>query len=269
MAKRRRKTAVNAENLTSDDSSDRETVEGVDEGLPDLDIAPALALIVETVDPGDVGAFVVAAEEEEVLGVLELVAHQKQNSLKGLLSAINVVAEEQVVGVWREAAHLEHANQVGVLAVDIADNLDGRIQFQERRLGKEQLPSAVANSYNFGILEADTLGDLPSVGGIQQSLNEVIQINVLDVAHGNTRGQLLILRVLLGRVVNRVDGVLALHEDGLAGLLVGVGSATTRGRLVGNVVDFSTFLGCADVVAARGRTVNRRRGRLGFTGWGR
>ena len=134
VAKSRRKTAVNAEDLASNNSSDRETVECIHESLPDLDIAPALALIVETVDPGNVGAFVVAAEQEEVLGVLELVAHQKQDGLERLLSTINIVAKEEVVGVRREAAHLEHANQVSILAVDIADNLDGRIQFQEGRL---------------------------------------------------------------------------------------------------------------------------------------
>jgi hypothetical protein len=64
---------------------------------------------------GHVGALMVAAEEEEVLGELDLVAKQEQDCLKGLLSPVDIVAEEEIVGLRREAAHLEHADEIGVL----------------------------------------------------------------------------------------------------------------------------------------------------------
>lgn len=73
----RGKTAVDTEDFPSNDGSDGETVEGVNEGLPDLDVATALTLIIEPIHTGDVGAFVVASQEEEVLWVLELIAKKK------------------------------------------------------------------------------------------------------------------------------------------------------------------------------------------------
>lgn len=65
----------------------------------------------------------VAAQDEEVFRVLDLVREQKANSLQGLLATINVVTEEQVVGFRRETAVLKKSQQVIVLPVYIAANL--------------------------------------------------------------------------------------------------------------------------------------------------
>jgi hypothetical protein len=64
---------VHAEDLLCHNSRDREGIECIHKGLPDLDIASSLAFVIETVYARDVGTLVVAAEEEEVLGELELV----------------------------------------------------------------------------------------------------------------------------------------------------------------------------------------------------
>lgn len=62
----------------------------------------------------------IASEDEEVLRILDLVCKEQADSLQTLLSTINVVAEEQVIGSRREAAILEEAKEVVVLTVDIA-----------------------------------------------------------------------------------------------------------------------------------------------------
>lgn len=49
----------------------------------------------------------ISPKEEEVLGVLDLVAQQEQYCLETLLSSVDVVSQEEVVGGRREAAHLE------------------------------------------------------------------------------------------------------------------------------------------------------------------
>ena len=72
-----RQPTVNAENLLRNNSCNGECVECIHESLPDFDIASPFAFIVEAVYTCNVGAFVVAAEEEEVLGELELVAEQE------------------------------------------------------------------------------------------------------------------------------------------------------------------------------------------------
>lgn len=61
----------------------------------------------------------VAAQDEEVLRVLDLVREEEADGLERLLAPVDVVAEEEVVGFGREAAVLEQAQEVVVLAVDV------------------------------------------------------------------------------------------------------------------------------------------------------
>lgn len=61
----------------------------------------------------------VAPEQEEVLGVFDLVRQQQADGLQRLLPSVHVVAKEQVVGLWREAAVLKEPQQVCVLSVDV------------------------------------------------------------------------------------------------------------------------------------------------------
>ena len=119
----RAQAAVHREDLLIDDRRDGQAVEAIRKSLPQLDVVPPLALVVEAVDTIDAGALVVAAEDEEVLRVLDLVGEQQADGLEGLLAAVDVVAEEQVVGFGREAAVLEEAEQVVVLPVNVTADL--------------------------------------------------------------------------------------------------------------------------------------------------
>ena len=76
-------------------------------------------LVVEPVDAVDARAFVVASQQEEVLGVFDFVREQQTDRLKRLLPTIDVVAEKQVVGVGRKAAIFKKTQQVVVLPVDV------------------------------------------------------------------------------------------------------------------------------------------------------
>jgi len=67
---------MHTENFLVNDSSDGETVEAVSESLPQLDVVPSLALIVETVDSVNWGALVVSSEQEEILWVLDFVSKE-------------------------------------------------------------------------------------------------------------------------------------------------------------------------------------------------
>lgn len=114
---------MHGEDLLVDDSGDGKTVETVGEGLPQLNVVTALALVVEAVDSVDGGTLVVATEDEEVLGVLDLVGQEQANGLEGLLTSVDVVTEEKVVGLWREAAVFEETEQIVVLTVDVTADL--------------------------------------------------------------------------------------------------------------------------------------------------
>lgn len=121
---------VHAEDLFVDDSRHREAVEAVDEGLPQLNVIPSLALIVEAVDTVDGRTLVIATKDEKVLrvpeiakiinaiialrtqknrktevievDVLDFVRQEKADGLHALLPAVHVVPEEEVVRLWRE-----------------------------------------------------------------------------------------------------------------------------------------------------------------------
>lgn len=71
----------------------------------------------------------VAAQHEEVLGVLDLVGQQQHDGLQGVLPPVDVIAQEQVVGLGWEAPVLEDLDEVGELAVDVSDDFDGRLEF--------------------------------------------------------------------------------------------------------------------------------------------
>jgi hypothetical protein len=114
---------VHGENLLIDDGGNGETVEAVGESLPELDVVTALALIIETIDTIDRGALVVATQNEEVFGILDLVSEQKADSLERLLATVDVVTQEEVVGLGRETAIFEETQEIVVLTVDVTANL--------------------------------------------------------------------------------------------------------------------------------------------------
>lgn len=118
---------MHGKDLLVNDGGNGEAVEAVGESLPELDVVSALALIVETVDTVDRGTLVVSTQNEEVLGVLDLVCKEEADGLERLLATVDVVTEEEVVGLRRETAIFEETQEVIVLAVDIAANLARRM----------------------------------------------------------------------------------------------------------------------------------------------
>ena len=111
---------MHAQDLVVDQGSYRQAVEAVGEDFPQLDTVAALALVIEAVNAIDRGALVVAAQQEKVLWVLYFVGQKEADCLERLLSSINVVTQEQIVGVWREPTVLKETEQVVVLSMYIA-----------------------------------------------------------------------------------------------------------------------------------------------------
>lgn len=79
----------------------------------------APTLIVEAVDAVDAGTLVVAPQQEEVLGVLDLVGQEEADGLQRLLAPVHVVTQEQVIALGGEASVLKKPQQVVVLPVDV------------------------------------------------------------------------------------------------------------------------------------------------------
>src|SRR5947209_19062443 len=101
---------MHTEDLASYNGSNWQGVKGVDECFPNFDVASAFAFIVKTIDPRDVRAFMVASQDEEVLGIFKFVTQKQQYRLQALLAAIHIVPQEQEVACWWKAAHFEETD---------------------------------------------------------------------------------------------------------------------------------------------------------------
>ena len=110
---------MHAQNLIVDQSSNWHTVKNILKLLPQTNGIPIFALVVETVDSVNLAALVVSSEQEEVLLELDLVGEEQDDRLQRVLSAVHVVAQEQVVRLRWEPAVLEQPQQVRELAVRI------------------------------------------------------------------------------------------------------------------------------------------------------
>ena len=115
---------MHSEDLLVNDGRNRQAVEAVGKGLPQPDVISPLAFVVEAVDAVDASTLVVATKKKEVLGVLNLIGEEEADSLEGLLTAVDIIAKEEVVGFWGKAAVLEQAEEVVVLAMDVAADLE-------------------------------------------------------------------------------------------------------------------------------------------------
>jgi hypothetical protein len=64
---------VHCEDLLVDDCCDRQAVEAISERLPQLDIIPSFAFVIEAINAVNGRAFVVAAQYEEIFRIFDLV----------------------------------------------------------------------------------------------------------------------------------------------------------------------------------------------------
>lgn len=185
---------------------DGEAVEYVDKGLPDFDVTPPFTLVVESVHWGrggrgaesarnrlsshpqgrtgpltssNVGTLVITPKHEEVFGVLDLVAQQQEDRFQTLFPAIDVVPQKQIIRTRWEPTHLKQANQVGVLPMDVADDLDGGRQLDQGRLREEDLARSLADGRHFRVLETNRLRDLARVARVEESPNHVVDVERL------------------------------------------------------------------------------------------
>lgn len=70
----------------------------------------------------------VATQQEEILGVFDLVGQQEADGFQRLLPSVHVVTQKQVVTLGGEATVLEEPQQVVILTVDVTCTMERRGQ---------------------------------------------------------------------------------------------------------------------------------------------
>lgn len=106
-----RQPAVQAKHLVVDQRRQRQVVKQVREQAPGLGGAVfAQALVVEPVHLRDLARLVVPPENGDAVRVSQLGRDEQRHGLDGVVAAIHVVAEEQVVGGGQRARDAEELN---------------------------------------------------------------------------------------------------------------------------------------------------------------
>lgn len=111
---------MHTEDFLINEGGDRKAVEDIREDLPESDRIPAFAFVIEAVNAVDLGALVIAAQQEEIFRVLYLVAQQQAHCFDRLFPPIDIVPQKQVVCFRRETAVFKNAQQIVVLTVNVA-----------------------------------------------------------------------------------------------------------------------------------------------------
>lgn len=88
----RTQTTVHREDLLINNSCDWQAIEAIGERLPKLDVVSSFTLVVESIDTVNRSTFMVTTEDEEILGVFDLVCEEKANGFKRLLSSVDVIS---------------------------------------------------------------------------------------------------------------------------------------------------------------------------------
>ena len=117
-------------------------------------------LIIKTVQFVDLCRLVVSPQEEEVFGVLDLVAEEEDDGLDGLLAPVDIVPQKQIVLVGRVTSIVEYFQQVLKLSVDISYNFDWGFQFQQHGLWQKDLSDSHADSFDLGFKQLDIIAFL-------------------------------------------------------------------------------------------------------------
>ena len=149
---------MDAKDLVVNYCRDGEVVEYLGEGAPDVERAVlADALIVEAVDLRDEAGLVVAPEEGDPVLVADLEGEQHEEGFDAVPAAVDVVPEEDVVGVGRVAADLEQLQQVVELPVDVPADGHRRPHLNSVRLSLQDLLGQLTQLLDGGLLDLLTL----------------------------------------------------------------------------------------------------------------
>jgi len=119
-------TSMDTENFAFDDSSSAEEIEDFSAVLPGVGVSVFThALVVESVDLGDLSGLVVTSEESDVAGVLQLQAHQECECLYGVETTVNEIAHKNVAGLGNFSSLVEELDQIMELSMDISTDSNG------------------------------------------------------------------------------------------------------------------------------------------------
>mmetsp|Transcript_19392 Transcript_19392/g.56728 ORF Transcript_19392/g.56728 Transcript_19392/m.56728 type:complete len:305 (+) Transcript_19392:329-1243(+) len=141
----RAEAAVEAKDAVLHERRQGEVVEEIREHLPHVGRAVLPnALVVEAVHLRDLAGFVIAPEDKDSIGIADLEADQHGDGFDGVISPIDVIPHEEVVGIGRRSADAVQLHEIVPLAVNVAAHRDGRGDRLDVGFVGEMFPRLVA-----------------------------------------------------------------------------------------------------------------------------
>lgn len=121
----RRQPSMGPKYLSLHNRSKRQVIKQLSEHLPHIVIfILAHALIIEPVILGNASGLMVAPEDGESFFVAHLDAEQQADCLEGIVAAVDVISQEEVVAVGDVSTDAEEFHQVVELTVDVAADVN-------------------------------------------------------------------------------------------------------------------------------------------------
>ena len=118
---------MEAEDLVLDHSGEGQVVKELCELLPHVGVSILTeALVIEPVYLSDLSRLVVSSEDSKSVLIADFKSDEQGYGLDRVVSSVDVVTHEEVVGIGRVSTNLEELTQVVELTVDVAADGHGR-----------------------------------------------------------------------------------------------------------------------------------------------
>jgi hypothetical protein len=124
---------MHAEILLIDDAGKRQGIESIHEIEVNILVVLPAGLLVEIHYLSHLTSLVISSEHDDLRGVLEFGRHQQNSHFHSLRTPVYVIAKEEQMLTWtllERGKNAQDLQQIGKLAVDIADDDDWIVNFE-------------------------------------------------------------------------------------------------------------------------------------------
>lgn len=136
---------MNAQELLVHDGSQGQAAEGLHACLIDSLRVLVLAFKLEGEVVGQVTTLVIASQEPQRLGVVDLQSPEIQDTFDTKVATVDVVAQEEVSRLGRVASDFEELHQIVVLSMHVTAHGDRGVHLEEVRLGAQEVSASPDN----------------------------------------------------------------------------------------------------------------------------
>lgn len=138
----------------------------------------------------------IASEQVEVLGELDLVREQQRYRLNTLLASVNIVADKQkLLVVLRVPSYVKQSEQIKILSVHIAENFNWRFEIQQHLLRLKHFGTLIYKELERLLIQLYRLAPLPAFD-LDELLDDAIGDKLFLVISGWLYEVLTILELL-------------------------------------------------------------------------